>query len=224
MSLPYIDVHSHRPAKSSLELVRIESVRLCDSSARAVEPCTLSLHPWYAEDMTDDALGALADRLDSSEVVGIGEVGLDRLSAVPLALQIRQMQAVISLANARELPLVVHCVRAWSELLALKRQHAHTPWIIHGYRRGAELATELMEVGCFLSFGRRYNLEALRLAYDRGALLLETDDESDLQISEHYASVAHTLGISLAELLASTASVARLALGERLDLRIDSLD
>lgn len=206
----YIDIHSHRPAVRSTEELRLESVRLNGLLAEEVHALhTISLHPWYEEDLTPSNIDALANTLERLRPPAIGEVGLDKLSTVPMSRQIAALERIITIANTHTLPLIIHCTRAWSELLALRNRSGRTPWVIHGYRKGKSLASQLLDAGCALSFGRYYDMESLRLAYERGALLLETDDDPVVDIQELYSEVAAALGVALGELLAQVEQTAQ---------------
>ena len=69
------------------------------------------------------------------------------------------------------------------------------PWIIHGFRGKKQLAEQLLGAGLYLSFGVRYNPEALHSAWAAGRLLLETD-ESPVLIHTLYRQVAEELQIT----------------------------
>ena len=67
-------------------------------------------------------------------------------------------------------------MKAVDELLKLKQKiRPVEPWIIHGFRGKAVLAEEYLRHGFFLSFGEKYQEEALRIVpSDR--LFIETDE------------------------------------------------
>lgn len=195
----YLDIHTHH----------YQSVGDSRMSYRPTEPLlgpglySLGLHPCYPEDMQESALALLRSRLSSEQALiwAIGEAGLDKLSPVPLERQLHYLEAQIELSEALGLPLVLHCVRAYNELMALrKRLRPRQDWIIHGYRRGAELAESLLRAGFYLSFGQHYDAEALRLAYEANRLYLETD-EAPIDIEEVYRRAMHTLGLASMEVL-----------------------
>ncbi len=140
---------------------------------------SVGLHPCRVEDMTDEALALLVQRLseESNRIWAIGEAGLDKLSSVDMGLQEHYLRAQIALSEHWEKPLVLHCVRAYSELIALRRMtKAKQMWIIHGYRKGVKLAEQLLDAGFYLSFGQYFDVEALRLAKARQRMFTETDD------------------------------------------------
>ena len=96
-------------------------------------------------------------------------------------------------------PLVIHLVKAMSELLKLKQQiKPANPWIIHGFRGKAALAEECLRHGFYLSFGEKYQEEALRIT-PAGRLFLETD-ESSVPVADLYSRAAEVRRVSLAEL------------------------
>lgn len=72
-------------------------------------------------------------------------------------------------------------------------------WIIHGFRGKKELAESLVRQGFYLSFGEKYQAEALQtMPADR--LLLETD-ESICLIEELYRRAACQRNIGVEQLV-----------------------
>lgn len=156
---------------------------------------SIGLHPCYVEDMTDEALQLLREHLSTSrsKVWAIGEAGLDKFSVVDYSLQMYYFREQIRLSEAYALPLVVHCVRSYSEILKLRKELSpRMEWIIHGFRKGEVLARQLIELGCALSFGEYFSPEALEYAYHAKRMYLETDTSS-LLIEEVYAKAYQSL-------------------------------
>lgn len=164
---------------------------------------SLGLHPCYPEDMQEEALALLRSRLraEQAQIWAIGEAGLDKLSVVPLELQLYYLEEQIELSESHGIPLVLHCVRAYNELIALRKSlNPRQDWIIHGYRRGPELAESLIRSGFYLSFGQHYDAIALQVAYEAKRLYLETD-EASINIEEVYHKASLSLGLSRVEVL-----------------------
>ncbi len=134
------------------------------------------------------------------QVLAVGEVGLDKLVSVPLDSQTDALRYQADVAESIGKPLVLHLVKATTELLALKRElNPRVPWIVHGFRGKAQLALDLVRHGLYLSFGARYQEEALRqMPADR--LFLETD-EIDSAISDLYERAALIRGVTCDELM-----------------------
>lgn len=196
-----IDLHSHQPAICSLELLRIESLRPLEleTTARLSREegyYSCGLHPCYEEDMTPSALERLVWAINESNgLCAIGEAGLDKRSSVAMPLQRMMLERQVELSETHHLPLVIHCVQSWGTLIEMHRELSpRQPWIVHGYRKGAELADQLLSRGMWLSFGALYQSEALTLAYEAKHMMLETD-ASGGRIEEVYHSVALSLGI-----------------------------
>ncbi|WP_108820928.1 TatD family hydrolase [Dysgonomonas sp. Marseille-P4361] len=150
------------------------------------------IHPWYVDGKTE-RLKSLEEIIKHDRVVAVGEVGLDKLKGPDLNLQIEVFEEQISLANKYGKPLIIHCVKAWDELVALKKGvKTDIPWIIHGYRGGVEQTKQLVSLGFYLSIGEKFNLESLK-HIPVNSLFCETD-ESSKSIEAIYKQVSMSLG------------------------------
>ena len=174
-----IDIHTHR-----LVPVPGESIVSCLPDAFFPQKggwYSVGIHPWQlgSYDWTDTAFRAHFESLvRHPQVLAVGEAGLDKLISVSLYSQTDALRYQADVAEAIDKPLILHLVKATTELLVLKRElNPRVPWIVHGFRGKAQLALDLVRHGLYLSFGARYQEEALRqMPADR--LFLETD-ESD---------------------------------------------
>lgn len=114
-----------------------------------------------------------------------------------LQLEVFEYQA--RLAEEVGKPLVIHLVRAADELLRLRRElRPAMPWVTHGFRGKAALAEEYLRHGFYLSFGEKYQADALS-ATPGDRLFIETD-ESVVPIEELYLRAAAVRGIGSEEL------------------------
>lgn len=162
--------------------------------------CSVGIHPWY---LTPDNLRKKWDwfmlAVHYPNVLAIGEAGLDKAIDVPFALQMDVFERQIELSEVMKFPLIIHCVRAANEIIELKKRiQPHMPWIIHGFRGKKEQALQYIRHGIFLSFGERYQEEAL-LAVPIDRLFLETD-ESTIEISLLYEQAATIRSLSVESL------------------------
>lgn len=130
------------------------------------------VHPWRLGD-AEDLVGQLEGWLDQG--VGVGEIGLDRACKVPMEAQRRAFRRQLALARERNLPVVLHVVRAHGEVLATLREEGlpAAGGMVHGFTGPREVAREYLGLGLHLSFGRRLPEAALEIPGDR--LLVETD-------------------------------------------------
>ena len=105
-------------------------------------------------------------------------------------------------------PLVIHLVKAMSELLKLKQQiKPANPWIIHGFRGKPALAEECLRHGFYLSFGEKY--QDNDKAYDTN-MYTRPEIERILKVGFEYAMKRkkHLTVVDKANVLASSRFVA----------------
>jgi len=100
--------------------------------------------------------------------------------------------------------LIIHCVRAYSDLLKLKKESkSGVPWIIHDYRGNLETTLSLIKHGFYFSVGERLLKDDSKQAVFRSIplehLFLETD-ESEFSIANIYSMTAQVLRLDENEL------------------------
>jgi TatD DNase family protein len=138
-------------------------------------------------------------------VKAIGEIGLDKLKGPDMKLQEKVFLKQIRIAEIVRKPILVHCVKSFNELFAIKKVvRPKIPMIIHGFNRKAELADELGKKGFYVSFGKAIleseNVcEALKKV-SLEQIFFETDMATCLNISDIYIKTAEVLKIDIKEL------------------------
>ena len=171
---------------------------------------SVGFHPWDDVDtLTDDDFILLEQCARHPQVLAIGETGMDRLRGAGLEVQTAVFIRHLQLAAELGLPVVAHCVRAAQEIVAAKRQAGLTAvsLVIHGLRANEHVARMLLDVGCYLSFGIRFNPDALRSTpLDR--LLIETDD-APVTIQEVADAIAPVLQMSSEQVIKTAAGNAQ---------------
>jgi TatD DNase family protein len=166
---------------------------------------TVGHHPWWTnEGLSEADLQQLETLLADKFCLGIGECGLDKLKGAPKEIQEEVFHQHIMLANKNKVPLIVHCVRQYDQVLSFKKKYGKTPWVIHGFRRNQQLAKSLIDQGIMLSVSpfRQMNesfVEMLRFLPVM-SYFLETDSEYSLSIMERYQLMADLKKIDLEEL------------------------
>jgi TatD DNase family protein len=108
------------------------------------------------------------------------------------------------IAEGLNKPLIIHCVRAWDELLKMHRLiKPSAPWMVHGFRGKKELAAQLLSRGMYISFWFDFIIRPessyLVRFIPRERIFLETDG-ADTDIRDIYSKVANDLGIEISEL------------------------
>lgn len=202
----FLDIHTHK-AHQQQSVLAIESLSLSESTFLAMpktKPISIGIHPWYGklEELPKNMkyLNVLARQ---NNVKLIGECGLDKLKGEAIASQLQMLEAQITLAEQLQKPLILHCVKAFDELIALKKRLQPTvPMLIHGFNKKQEMAQQLINQGFYLSFGASVlKSEEVALALEKmeQPFFLETDD-AEVDIVEIYTKVAELKKISVEEL------------------------
>lgn len=164
-----IDFHTHHE-------------NLSDELAIQQDIHTWGIHPWQAANVN-------CLEVPNGEWLALGECGLDRLCQTPWENQMEMFRKQILLSEQLRLPLILHCVKAHPEALALQKElHATMPWICHGFRGKPSQMQQLVANGWYLSFGHHFNLETVRQCPIQN-LLIETDD-SPIDVRDVYERIA----------------------------------
>lgn len=167
---------------------------------------SVGIHPWYIPgEGLEELFDILEDVAALPMVKCIGETGLDALKGGSLKDQEEVFIRQIRIAEKVGKPVVVHCVRAFNELLSvIKKVGPRVPLVIHGFNRKPELARELISAGFYLSFGMDIGdkLHVQRAFQETPAdrFFLETDGREGVEIQEIYEKAAVLRGVALPEL------------------------
>lgn len=206
--IDFLDIHTHQTAVKP-GVISIESLSLTNDIFLAMpkkKPISIGLHPWFASieklELQMKYLSVLA-RQDNVKL--IGECGLDSLKGEKIENQILILENQIALAEALNKPLILHCVKSFSELINLKEKlKVKVPMVIHGFNKNEELGKQLLKNGFLLSFGAavlKENTGAAKLIKELDYFFLETDD-SQITIQEIYHAVAEIKNCTVDELKA----------------------
>jgi len=197
MSQPF-DFHTHR-LDATDALITVDPRRFLPQPGKCY---SVGFHPWDTIlELDKNDFQRLEQCAKHEQVLAIGETGLDSLRGACLDVQRQVFARHLSLAATVGKPVVVHCVRTAQEIVTLRRDMGLTSvaMAIHGMRANERVAQVLLNAGCYLSFGMRYNPHAL-LATPPERLLIETDDAPE-SIHEVAATVAQQLRMSTDELI-----------------------
>lgn len=192
----FINVHTHNMADKNALVNFYEGFE----HSGTVPYCSLGIHPGYPDKASYAQLEASAGRRN---VLAVGECGLDKLCATDWSLQETIFRQQIELANRLHKPLIIHCVRAYSECLHLLTT-AKVPVIFHGFNRNLRIAQLLLDQGFYLSVGAAvFNpvFGAVFAALPVEQLFFETDDRSDLEIGAVYKRAAELKKIGVESLI-----------------------
>lgn len=193
--------HSNEKRIYNLLIQHIDSFEKLNNSWVSV-----GIHPWYADaGHWEEQLQKVEESAMNENVLAIGECGLDRLIALPLDTQMSIFNAQVTLAEKLGKPVIIHCVRAFNELIQWKKQTKPTvPLIVHGFNNKPEIAQQLLVQGFYFSLGSALlnpvsNASKVikRIPIER--LFLENDDR-DTPIKMVYEVAATHLEMTISDL------------------------
>ena len=206
MELNFIDIHTHT-TKSRDNLIQIVNLDL-------KSPCleqgyySYGIHPWALDNVDfqiEEALSLLEARLQSPNVLALGEAGLDKMHKASFERQIELFERQIELSEALKKPMILHDVRSHNEIITLRKKHkAQQPWIVHGFSGTEQDIKQLIGQGIYLSVGESLlhperkiykSFKFINLDY----LFLETD-MAEIGVETIYEAAANLLEMDLSAL------------------------
>jgi TatD DNase family protein len=157
------------------------------------------IHPCYIPSQNLEAqFMVLEECIADPWVLAIGECGLDKLSAFPMEVQLPVFLKQIELASNSKKPLIIHCVKAYEEIMhTLNITAFHLPVLFHGFRKNIHLAKALTHKGYYLSFGAALQYPSVQEVFaglPMEYLLLETDD-AQIPILQIYQWATEATGL-----------------------------
>ena len=192
-NLELINIHSHIGIQKENSicivnhLANFSNIPPCEYVSLGIHPCAISAHG------VSENFSKLCKAADAPNVLAIGECGLDKLCSVDLELQKIWFTAQLELGISLKKPIVIHCVRAFSEILEiLEKKSLSAPLIFHGFNRNLCLANQLLSKGYFLSMGaglKHKNIQEICKKIPAERLFLETDS-AEVSIEEIYRLAA----------------------------------
>lgn len=165
------------------------------------------IHPWYVEDAVGQ-MAKLKNLMVDQKCLAIGECGLDKRCDTPFGTQMSVFRQQILLALEVQKPLIIHCVKAFDELLKLKAEFGESShWVIHGFNQNPAIAKRLIDHGFYFSLGSALlnptsNAVACLSFLPIERLLLETDD-AKIDIRDVYNAAADALNLPVSELVSN---------------------
>ena len=186
----FVDIHTHLDNQSVIRIVN-------DNFEEQILT-TIGIHPWEVSALSE----GWRQSIPTSQHAAIGEVGLDKVHKETFEKQIEVFEEMIKLSENYRKPMIIHCVRAYSEIIEIrKKTRATMPWVIHGFNSSVEAMRQLLRYDMYISLGEiLYSNEnqavkiLKNIPLDR--LFLETD-VSGRDIKDVYAKAASLLGCDL---------------------------
>ncbi len=202
MAIEAFNLHRHYSAKNA-DQNAIVSFDVSESALAETWPgiFSIGLHPWniVGTDI-EEAMATVAKFAEKGNCVAVGECGLDRLKGPDMQIQSEIFSRHVRIAESLSKPVVVHCVRAYTELIGNRKETpCRIPWVAHRFNGDIETASRLISHGIMLSFGPELrNSQKLRDVFARipaEKVFLETDN-SPIDVCEIYSLAADIKKIS----------------------------
>ncbi len=201
----YIDLHTHQLNKQNV--FAIKNIFAQDYSKVLVNSLySVGLHPWHIEKVDwVSCFEHIFEASNDKNMLFVGECGLDRSIDTTFVKQEECFKKQIEIASQLDKPLIIHCVRAYNDLIRIRKSiKLNIPLIIHGFNGNRETTLSLLTYGFYFSVGERFlfderknvNLELIPINH----LFLETD-ESAFSIETMYQKASLILDLNEQELV-----------------------
>ena len=142
---------------------------------------TAGLHPHEASQISETLLGELKELTEKSDVVAVGETGLDfHYDYSPRDTQLSSFRGHLDLAEDVHLPIIVHSRSAEEETARLVAEYGdRVNGVLHCFAGGEELLQTAVDMGWYVSFSGLVTfvdeLENLVGKVPLNRILVETD-------------------------------------------------
>ena len=195
----YVNLHTHRKPRVEGEIA-IRNGYLKNVNFRSIQyPVSIGIHPWHVHKINiEKALTIITNNLNS--IIAIGECGLDRVINTPINEQISVFKAQIIIAEQNQLPIIVHCVKAYSDFANLAKQFYNVQFVLHGFSGNLEILNMLLPFkNVYFSVGKHLfnplsNASLILKEIPIERLFLETDT-TNLLINTIYIKAAEIIGM-----------------------------
>lgn len=147
---PFVNIHTHHhnniDNKDFIEIQNIDFDNIVNLDV--FHFYSLGIHPWECQYSTDNELQLLSivQHLDNSNLLAIGECGLDRACCSDFERQKNIFIKQIELSECNSKPLIIHSVRSYPDIISIRKEtKAIQSWIIHGFQGNEQSAEQLLK-------------------------------------------------------------------------------
>lgn len=199
-----LDIHTHHTPPLPEAVVSVSADEFDPIEGQLY---SVGIHPWLTlEDIAAESWQRLEEAAANSQVVAIGECGIDLIKGGPLYRQMQVFRRQVSLSEKLGKPLVVHCVHAHDIVIGMKKDIVPVQkWLVHGFRGKPTVAEMFIKAGIGLSFGKNYNERSVK-EVPLDMLYAETD-EADITISEVITGLSALTGQDLTDRIITNSGI-----------------
>lgn len=166
------------------------------------------IHPWDVDNINlIKSIHYLDVIANNSNVIAIGETGLDRSVKFDFSKQQQIFKHHIELSEYFKKPLIIHCVKAFDTLLHLhKIYYPKQIWIVHGFNNHEKIAKQLISRGIKISLGMNiFKKPDKNVSFIANVspndFFMETDTAPSTMIFEVYKKISSIRNQSLISLI-----------------------
>ncbi|WKW47408.1 TatD family hydrolase [Myroides sp. JBRI-B21084] len=200
----YVNLHTHKSTETEnvIEIVN-QYPNEIDTSTKNT---SIGIHPWYIKnELIEKEISLIEENCNNKNCKAIGECGLDKRIEISIDIQKKALIPQLLLAEKHQKPVILHCVAAFQEIIALKQNLQLTiPMVIHGFSKNLQVAESLLNHGFYLSFGKylmtNENVANVLKNVPLNKIFLETDS-STFSIFEVYSQAERILQRDLTEII-----------------------
>ena len=206
-SIPYIDIHCHSVLNEP-ETIFVQNIYPGEGFAAfsGRNFYSVGLHPWHikSSDENNKQMIMVKEALEFNHVIFVGECGLDKMASTNFEEQKRVFEAQAIMAEEFEYPLIIHCVKAYNEVLELHKKLKPTmSWIMHSYNGNIQITKQMLNKGFLFSFGENLFKSNSKTIESFQYLPLNTiffeTDEFDGEVEKMYQKATEIREIPIAD-------------------------
>lgn len=153
---------------------------ICDNSPGIFS--AFGLHPLFMDDHKQSHVGLLAEFLQQTDAVAVGEIGLDFYHPnSDRKAQQRLFEAQLEIAHELDLPVILHVRKAHDQTLSIIRRFSLRGGTCHAFNGSHQQAIQYIELGFKLGFGGTmtfpgaHKIHNLASSLPIESIVLETD-------------------------------------------------
>ena len=212
-SFTYFDSHTHQKYKEEdIAFIRNAFHHLSYERLSALPySFSIGIHPWDVKANYHAAFELIKQNATHPQCKAIGECGLDYFIKTDKSLQAEVFKMQIALAEQLQKPLIIHCVRAYHDLLPMLK-NTSVPVVLHQYQGSLELTKTLTAPNLYFSFGKqlfRENFDTALLEIIPITQILFETDTMPMHIEEVYLKASTLLDVEFEELRQQVNSTAQ---------------
>lgn len=205
MATPFVNIHTHKASNTGIELVNCNIIDSRPTGGFA----SAGLHPWDIGKCNPlQVLDTLDKWCNEKLVSAIGEIGIDHCIDTDINIQKRIFSEQLDIAERHKLPVVIHCVKAYSDIIQIiKGRRPNVPLIFHSFNGNEAILKQLQTCNCNFSFGKQLTtskkIQSLLPQVPMSRLFFETD-ANDISIDNIYNFANEILNVGIDTLKQTT--------------------